>query len=147
MTAANIPDRALVSGLIVDDSPIMRILLKRILSSYSIECDEAGTGRDALRKFEQRLEARRPYGVLFLDVQMPEMDGCAALTQVRSIEKQFPDLTPVYVVVITADDSVETIKAMHSAGANAYCLKPVDRESVGRHVEKAREKSCRAGAC
>jgi two-component system chemotaxis response regulator CheY len=136
-----------LSALIVDDSPIIRAILKRVLPSYSIDCDEAKDGREALERFERSLQARRPYDLVCLDVGLPEIDGHTVLCRMRSAEEQFPETAPVYIVVLTADDSHETVARMLSDGANTYILKPFDRESFHVHVERiVRQKSSRAAA-
>jgi DNA-binding response OmpR family regulator len=137
-----IVDSIHLSALIIDDSPIIRLLLKRVLSSYSIESDEARDGSQAIELFERRLQAERPYDLICLDFGLPKMDGGAVLHQMRSIEKKFPAAAPAYTIVVTADDSEQTVKGMLTGGANAYILKPVDRDALAGHIERiCRQKS------
>jgi DNA-binding response OmpR family regulator len=124
-----------LEALVVDDSPVIRILLRRLLAESSIASDEAKTGAEALEKFGQRVEERRPYGLVFLDVHLPDVGGIAILTGMRKSEKLVPDSTPAHIVVLTSDDSEATVKRMAAAGADVYFLKPFNRETLGAYVE------------
>ncbi len=135
------------SALIVDDTPIIQILLRRALSAYPVECEVASSGREALERFEQRLQSKRPYDLVCLDVGLPEMDGSAALPLMRAAESRLGGTAPAYIVVLTGDDSEETVKAMRAGGANAYFLKPLDRSAFVNQLWKAlSQKSTASGA-
>lgn len=125
-----------LSALIVDDSPLIRAILKRVLSSYSIECDQARDGREAIAAVERRLREQHPYDLVCLDLGIPEMDGHAVLLCIRSAESRFQATAPAYIIVLTAEDNEETVNRMFSDGANAYILKPFNRESFRSHVER-----------
>lgn len=101
--------------LIVDDSQIMRSIVKKILgaTSFTLEIAEASEGVAALE-----LIARRAAEIVFLDYNMPGLDGVATLTQIRNAD---PD---VRVVIMTAahDDGID--QRAREAGANGFLRKP-----------------------
>jgi two-component system chemotaxis response regulator CheY len=131
-----------LSALIVDDNPIIRAILKRVLSSYSVDCDEARDGRGAVEQFDRRLQARRPYDMVCLDLGLPEMDGHTALLHMRAAENQFQPVVPAYIIVLTAEDDGQAVNQMFSDGASAYILKPFDHESFRSHIARIlRQKS------
>ena len=112
--------------LIVDDEPWAR---KRLTTLLARERDveivgECGTGADAI----ERISATRP-DVLFLDVQMAEMDGFEVLEAVP------PDRLP-HVVFVTAYDQY-AIRAIE-AEAIDYLLKPFDEDRFSRTLDRLR---------
>lgn len=112
--------------LIVDDEPPARRKIRRFLEdSPGIEAiAEAGAGRealDAIRTFHPDL--------LFLDVQMPDMDGFAVLEAI-------PPPRDFHVVFLTAHDH-HALRAFE-AEALDYLLKPADPERFDRVLERAR---------
>jgi two-component system LytT family response regulator len=113
--------------LIVDDEPLARRGLRRLLESEAgIEiAGEAGSGTAAI----EAIETLKP-DLVFLDIQMPEMDG---LTVVETIG---PDRMPP-VIFVTAYDQY----AINAFDVNAadYVLKPVDPERFHRAVDRVRK--------
>ena len=114
--------------LIIDDEPIARRGLRRLLESASdIEIvGEAGSGTTAV----EAIESLRPDLVL-LDIQMPEMDGLEVVAAIGT------DRMPA-VVFVTAYDRY-AIDAFDLNAAD-YVLKPVDPERLHRALERARQR-------
>ncbi len=116
--------------LIVDDEAPARSRLRRLLEPF-VEAgrleppDEATDGVDALARMDA---ADEPYGLVFLDVRMPELDGFDVLDRLR------PDHRPA-VVFTTAYD--EYALRAFQASAVDYLLKPVDTERLAAAVARA----------
>ena len=121
MNASAAPLRALV----VDDEPLARELLRRMLDEHpALEViGECGSGTQAV----EAVRAQRP-DLLFLDVQMPGLDGFAVLRELA------PDLPQV--VFVTAYDQY-ALRAFE-VHALDYLLKPFDEERLERAVQRAR---------
>ncbi len=115
-----------IRTIIVDDEPLAREKLRGFLDQETdIEIiDECRDGREALEK----IEAEKP-DLVFLDVQMPEMDGFEVLENVE------PEQLPT-VIFVTAFDQY-AIKAF-DVHAVDYLLKPFDRERFHQAVDRAR---------
>jgi two-component system LytT family response regulator len=113
--------------LIVDDEPPARRKIRRFLEdSPGIDAiAEAGAGREAL----EAIRGFRP-DLLFLDVQMPDMDGFAVLQAV-------PPPRDFHVVFLTAHDH-HALRAFE-AEALDYLLKPADADRFERVLERARQ--------
>jgi DNA-binding NarL/FixJ family response regulator len=112
--------------LVADDHPVVRDGLVAILGTrpdFEV-VGEAGTGREAVDQY-QRLEP----DVVFLDLEMPEMDGVAVL---RLLRQHDPN---VKVIIFTAFDTDERIVEAVRAGAAGYLLKGSPREDVFRAVQ------------
>ncbi|MCB8983388.1 MAG: response regulator transcription factor [Ardenticatenaceae bacterium] len=115
------PDARPIRLLIVDDHPVVRDGLRAILSTqpdFAVVA-EAGNGREAI----QQAAALQP-DIVLLDLEMPEMDGVAALQQMRA---QRPDLRAI---VFTAFDTDERIVEALKAGAQGYLLKGAPRQEL-----------------
>jgi len=120
-------------SLVVDDSPLIRLLLRRFLSGYG-DCDEAKGGGDALAAFSKNITTERPYDLVCLDLQMPDTDGIHVLTGIRQIEKTHNRTTPVKVVVVTAADDTTTVMQALESGADGYLIKPISREALASRL-------------
>src|SRR2546423_11064886 len=115
-----------IRALIVDDEPLARERIRTLLEHESdIEViAECGDGLSAIAQTEHE----RP-DLIFLDVQMPELDGFGVLESLK-------DTTPPVIIFVTAYDKY----ALRAFDVHAldYLLKPFDRERFSSAVERAR---------
>ena len=108
--------------LIVDDEESMRLFLARILArSLKLEVSLAGTCEQALR-----LAGNYAYDAILLDLLMPGIGGFGVLKEIRASSPNMT--TPVIVVTVLADDAMR--ERCMAAGASAYLVKPVERNSL-----------------
>jgi len=118
----------MLTALIVDDEPLMRMGIQRAIdwSSYGIqEMQAAPNGRIALQMIEQQ----QP-DVLLTDVRMPGLDG---LELSRIVKERWPSIK---IVIISGYDDFSYAKKSISYGVTDYLLKPIDNKSLGQAVEK-----------
>lgn len=117
--------------LIVDDAPIIRLMLKDILEYNGYEVvAECGNGNEAVAKFKEF----KP-DLVTMDIIMPEKNGITALEEILSIDKN------AKVVMVTAIDQRESLmKAIH-AGASDYIVKPFEEDRVLSAVKKVFEEA------
>jgi two-component system LytT family response regulator len=113
--------------LIVDDEPLPRRMVRRMLQNHPDfrvvgECEHGGEAVAALQSLTCDL--------MFLDVQMPEIDGFAVLAALA------PEQTP-YVIFVTAYDHY-AVRAFE-VHALDYLLKPFDQERFEQALERARQ--------
>lgn len=113
--------------LIVDDEPLAREALQGLLAELP-GVDVVGTAANGLEAVQQ-IEALAPEAV-FLDIEMPGLDGFEVLGSVRSM--------PPFVFVTAYDEYA--IRAFE-ANAVDYLLKPIDPERVRRSVGRLRERA------
>ena len=102
--------------LIVDDSKLMRIIIKKILSSddnFKVT-SEAGNGIEALTEIEKDIP-----DLIFLDIEMPEMDGVEALKEIRAKYS-----TKVVIVSSVAQMGSSRAAEVNQLGADAIVEKP-----------------------
>ena len=117
--------------LIVDDNNLNRTLLARILSIYS-EYDTACNGKEAVDFFNRALDDSEPYDLIFLDINMPVLDGLSALKIIRGIEKSWniPDPKKAKILMATALTDKKFMYMSHSLQAQGYILKPFQRDKI-----------------
>jgi len=115
-------------SLVADDSPIVRILLKRILSQYG-DCDEAKDGSEAVTFFVRRVDERNPHDLICLDLQMPGIDGIKVLEMIRQKEKD-QQLKRSRVLVITAEADIGRVQSAVELGADGYLVKPISQQML-----------------
>jgi two-component system chemotaxis response regulator CheY len=107
--------------LVVDDSPVVRKIARRMLEGMRFQTQEAADGRQALAACAfQRPDA------IFVDANMPILDGFEFVREVRRL----PGGDRPKIVYCTSEHDVSKIaRAMH-AGADDYIMKPFDREHM-----------------
>jgi two-component system chemotaxis response regulator CheY len=118
------------SVLIVDDSPVMRSFIRRVLalSGFAVgETMEAANGQEALAQ----LSAHR-VDVILTDINMPEMNGEELLRKLEAdgVLKNIPAL------VISTDATRERVLKMLSLGAEGYMSKPFSPETLREELER-----------
>jgi len=116
--------------LLVEDVEINREVVLALLEPTQLEIDCAENGADAVRMFS---EAPDRYELIFMDVQMPEMDGFEATRRIRSLDVTKGKTVPI--VAMTANAFREDIEECLAAGMDDHIGKPIDFENV---IEKLR---------
>lgn len=117
--------------LIVEDDFSSRQLLKRFLSPYG-DCDIAVNGDEAVEAFRLSLDEADPYGLVCLDVNMPNKNGFRALEEIRREEwlRGIPPDKQAKVVMTTAEEGTEAMREAIEKGATWYLVKPIRRENL-----------------
>ena len=113
-----------LSVLLVDDDEYNVVVLKNLLPSPPLTVRTAVNGRDALELVRQS----RP-DVIFLDIQMPIMDGHAAARAIRALQRERGE-APSFIAAFSAHDDEATRQACVDAGFDLYLAKPASREEV-----------------
>jgi signal transduction histidine kinase/CheY-like chemotaxis protein len=116
--------------LVADDSPESREFIRDTLASHNFEITEAVDGKDALAKIPEV----NP-DLVFLDIQMPQMDGYAVLREIRGD----PRYRKLPVIALTAFAMHGDRDKALAAGFDAYISKPVDPQSLRSQVERLLE--------
>ncbi|HOK45080.1 MAG TPA: response regulator [Bryobacteraceae bacterium] len=116
--------------LIVDDSPAMRSVIRRVivLSGFDLEeCLEAEHGGEACRLLQER-----PVDVILTDINMPVMNGERFLEAIKADQS----LEAIPVVVVSTDATEHRIRRMLELGAQGYVTKPFFPESLRGELER-----------
>jgi PAS domain S-box-containing protein len=119
------------SILLVDDVEINQEILLALLEPMEIDVDCAENGAEALWLFATQPEK---YELIFMDVQMPDMDGYVATRCIRALDT--PQAKEVPIVAMTANVFREDIEKCLDAGMNDHLGKPLDFDAVRRCLRK-----------
>ncbi|MDR1318725.1 MAG: response regulator [Treponema sp.] len=127
--------------LLVEDVEINREIVLTLLGPTGIAIDCAENGVEAVRLFR---EAPRPYDMIFMDVQMPEMDGYEATRRIRDLEREAsrdpesPAKGPraVPIIAMTANVFKEDIEKCLEAGMNGHVGKPLDIKELMNQLRR-----------
>lgn len=113
--------------LLVEDDFTSRLLLQTFLSRYG-ECHIAVNGKEAVTAFRSCLETGRKYDLVCMDIMMPEMDGRAAIQEMRSTEEAWGTCSSdgAKIIMTTAvTDIKEILRCFHTL-CDSYLMKPID---------------------
>jgi two-component system, chemotaxis family, chemotaxis protein CheY len=123
--------------LIVEDDFANRKLLKIHLSHYG-DCDVAVNGSEAVQAVREALAEGTPYGLICLDIAMPEMDGQEALKAIRQLESEhgIAGLDGAKVIMTTAFGDAQNVLAAFRSGCEGYLVKPISREKLLQEMDK-----------
>ena len=116
--------------LLAEDLEINREIVAAVLEPLCLEIDFAENGKEALRMFSARPEY---YDLIFMDLQMPEMDGFEAARQIRAIDS--PKAAEIPIIAMTANVFQEDIEKCLETGMNGHVGKPLD---IGEIVQTLR---------
>ena len=124
-TGASLPPVKRPRGLgilLVEDVPINQELARAILEAHGHVVDVVADGADAIMAVEDKA-----YDLVFMDVQMPYVDGFTATRAIRSLPSS---ASRVPIVAMTANVLREHVEAAYAAGMNDFIGKPVSIEAL-----------------
>jgi CheY-like chemotaxis protein len=123
-----LPDLTGKCLLLVEDVEINRIILLELLEETHAQMDTAEDGARAVERFSASPEGH--YDLIFMDVQMPNVDGYEATRLIRALPRH--DAATVPIIAMTANAYKEDIERALGAGMNGHLAKPIDIDAVMR---------------
>ncbi len=123
--------------LIAEDNFVARKLLNKQLGVLG-EVDIAANGKEALEAVKMALDEHEPYGLICLDVTMPELDGIGALQVIRRLEDQgnIKAENRAKIIMTTGLSDREKVLAAAKAGCDAYMIKPITKPRLFEELSK-----------
>lgn len=119
-----------MKALIVDDSEIVRNQIVRALSDCGVECSEAVDGEDG---YEKLASSEGCYGVVFLDLNMPNLSGMAMLEKYKNSSALYGKSH--YFIVSTETSALLKEKAKE-LGVKAWVVKPVNEVVIQKIADR-----------
>ncbi len=125
--------------LLAEDNPVNQKLAKVMLTKAGYQVEVANNGEEAVEKYKQSPE---DFDLIFMDVQMPKMDGIQATKAIRKYEEQpatrnsQPATRHIPIVAMTAHAMKGDREMCLEAGMDDYVTKPIKRELVFGNIEK-----------
>jgi two-component system, sensor histidine kinase and response regulator len=114
--------------LVVDDNAVNQRVAVRLLERLGLRIDVAGNGLEAVRMVREL-----PYDAVFMDCQMPEMDGYAATREIRRMEKPGQHIA---IIAMTAEALTGAREQCFAAGMDDYIAKPVKLDDLSSAIRK-----------
>lgn len=125
--------------LLVDDNELNREIAAEILGMLKLEVETAENGREAVEKFKSAEPGY--YSMIFMDIQMPVMNGYEATRAIRELSRE--DAAQIPIIAMTANAFAEDVRDAENAGMNEHIPKPLDPDrlvkALNRWVMKEKE--------
>jgi len=121
--------------LVAEDNDINWEIISAMLAMYGIAAERAENGRVCVDIM--RAAAEGSYALIFMDVQMPELNGLDATRAIRRLENPWAASIPI--VAMTADAFSENVTECLEAGMNGHIAKPVDIKLVIKEIRRIKE--------
>jgi CheY-like chemotaxis protein len=115
--------------LVAEDNPVNQKLAIRMLEKLNMSVDVAATGREVLGMLE-----RGVYDLVFMDCQMPEMDGYEATALIRRAEQD--GCKHLLIIAMTANAMQGDREKCLAAGMDDYIAKPIRKEAITEMLQK-----------
>ena len=121
--------------LIAEDNDINWEIISAILDMFGITSERAENGRICVEKMRSAPEGS--YDLIFMDIQMPEMNGLDATRSIRALANPWAASIPI--IAMTADAFSENVTECLNAGMNGHIAKPVDIKLVIKEIRRIKE--------
>ena len=128
-------DLAGLNILIAEDNDINWEIISTMLDMFGITTERAENGRICVDKMKEAAEGS--YTLIFMDIQMPEMNGLEATRTIRSLDDSWASSIPI--IAMTADAFSENITECLNAGMNGHIAKPIDIKLVIKEIRRIKE--------
>ena len=114
--------------LVVDDNEINKRLLAKVLENENLKVSYASNGEEA---FE--LRKNNDFDIIFMDIQMPIMDGVEASKAIRAYENEH-SISPVAIIALTANTGKNDRDTYLDAGMTDYMAKPIMIDNIRKKI-------------
>jgi len=121
--------------LVAEDNDINWEIISTMLGMLGITSERAENGRICVDKMAGAEEGC--YDLIFMDVQMPEMNGLDATRHIRKQENRWAASIPI--IAMTADAFSENVAECLQAGMNGHIAKPIDLKLVIKEIRRIKE--------
>jgi len=122
--------RTVIKALVADDSETNQKVARFTLQKFGMSVTTAGNGIEALKALEQE-----PFDIVFMDIQMPEMDGFETTKLIRDSRSRVLNRA-IPVIAMTANSADEEYTKCMESGMNDFVTKPVTNEKLLLILEK-----------
>ena len=113
-------------ALVIDDNSSARTVLSSLLGNMSMAVDEAPSGREGIEMVHQAAARGEPYDIVYVDWQMPTLDGIETSRQIMALE----NVPKPRLVMVTSYGREEVLKTAESSGLDTVLVKPVTSSTL-----------------
>ena len=121
--------------LVAEDNDVNWEIVSAMLEMFGITSERAENGRVCVEKMQSAEIGR--YDLVFMDIQMPDMNGLDATREIRKFTQTWASTIPI--VAMTADAFSENVTECLNAGMNGHIAKPIDIKLVIKEIRRIRE--------
>lgn len=115
--------------LLVDDNRVNQRLATFVFAKAGVKCDIASDGMDAFEKYK-----KNAYDLIFMDVQMPVMNGLESTMLIRAYEKDSGTAHRAKIIALTGSDCLGNRDSCHEAGMDDFFEKPIRFEWLSNYL-------------
>ncbi|MDD3194049.1 MAG: response regulator [Oscillospiraceae bacterium] len=126
--------------LVAEDNDTNWKVINKILESYGIDAKRAINGKVAVEMLQN---SSKPYDLIFMDIQMPVMNGYEAVKAIRRLTDAEKAATPIF--AMTADTFASDIEKCKTAGMNGHLSKPIEMKKVIEIIQTIDETRAKKG--
>lgn len=117
--------------LLVEDNELNREIAEEIIGQTGVIVESAEHGKEALQRFLEMPE--NYYDLIFMDIQMPVMNGYEATAAIRKLSRK--DAKDIPIIAMTANAFAEDVRRSKQAGMNEHLTKPLNIEQIVNCLE------------
>jgi CheY-like chemotaxis protein len=117
--------------LVVDDNKVNQRLAILTFSLIGFKCDVASDGNEAFEMYQQKV-----YDLIFMDIQMPVLDGIESTKLIRAFEKDSETLHRALIIALTGSELIENKEACLEVGMDDFLEKPIRAEKLNKFVSQ-----------
>lgn len=117
--------------LLVEDNLINQRVTVLIFNKLKLNCDIASNGKEAFEKYQVT-----PYDLIFMDLQMPVMDGLESAKLIRSFEKDSQSLHKALIIALTGNEISDNRFICMEAGMDDFMEKPIRIEFLQEYISR-----------
>ncbi len=127
------PDLSHLKILVAEDNKVNQMVIRGMLNRLKTKPDLVGNGKEALEAVKSNTD--RPYDLIFMDCEMPVMDGFEASKKIREFEKN-SDLPTAFIIALTAHALEEHREAVIASGMNYFLSKPMSLDRLSNTLKQ-----------
>jgi CheY-like chemotaxis protein len=118
--------------LLVEDNELNAEIASEILAMTGLEVECVENGVEAVDRIASVGDGY--YDLVFMDIQMPRMNGYEATRAIRAMDRKYTKMLPI--IAMTANAFVEDVHEAEGAGMNAHISKPLDLDNLAKVLQK-----------
>ena len=123
--------------LVTEDNDINWEIISMLLQMQGVETERAVNGLEAVERMKNARKGE--FDLIFMDIQMPVMNGIEATKQIRALEDPWARQIPI--IAMTADAFSENVAECFEAGMNGHIAKPIDMKIVLKEIRRIKEEN------
>ena len=118
----SLPSQRCLTALVAEDNAVNQMVIKGLIEKLGHSVHVVDNGAEAIKEIQNQ-----DYDVIFMDMQMPEVDGIQATECIRNLDS---DIKQIPIIALTANASKEDEKRCFDAGMDDFIPKPISPEML-----------------